>query len=175
MKIATTAGYENVALSSEIFAADGMAESGVTSIQSMFSEGRDLLNNWRDMTRRMLPYRQDLLDKLSDPMKLTLARFSENGWLMTDTCNTAQKSRKLLRKVIEAEAKDNGMTEDEINIYEADCWHHLRNMWIWGVVLKLGQHLADVLRNDLEAIPSMLCIATDVTNLVRATEKYFGL
>ena len=57
--------------------------------------------------------------------------------------------RKLLRKVIEAEAKENGMAENEINFYEADCWHHLRNVWIGGVVLKLGQHLAEVLSYDL--------------------------
>ena len=67
------------------------------------------------------------------------------------------------------------MKEDESNVYEADCWNHLRNVWIGGVVLKLGQHLAEVLSNDLEAIPFMLCVTTDVTNLGRSTEKYFGL
>ena len=60
------------------------------------------------------------------------------------------------------------MTEDEINVYEADCWHHLRNVWIVGVVLKLGQHLAGVLSNNIEAIKFMLCVTTDVTNLGRA-------
>ena len=80
-------------------------------------------------------------------MKLKLAWLAEHGWIMTNTCNTAQKFRKLLRKVIEAEAKENGITEDEINVYQADCWHHLHNVWIGGVVLKLGQQLAEVLRN----------------------------
>ena len=61
--------------------------------------------------------------------------------------------------------------EDEINVYEADCWHHLRNVWIGGVVLKLGQHLAGVLHNDIEAIPFMLWVTTNVTNLVRSTNK----
>ena len=44
-------------------------------------------------------------------------------------------------------------------------------MRIGGVVLKLGQHLAEALSNDLEAIPFMLCDTTDVTNLGRATDK----
>ena len=66
------------------------------------------------------------------------------------------------------------MTENEINVYEADCWLHLRNVWIRGFVLKLGQHLVEVLRNDLKAIPFMLSVTTNVTNLGRATEKYFG-
>ena len=58
---------------------------------------------------------------------------------------------------------------------EVDCWHYLHNMWIGAIVLKLGQHLAEVLSNDLEAILFMLRVTTDVTNLGRATEKYFGL
>ena len=63
-------------------------------------------------------------------MNMTLARLAKHGCLMTDTCNTAQNFRKLLRKVIEAEANENGLAEEEINVYEADCWHHLRNVWI---------------------------------------------
>ena len=44
-----------------------------------------------------------------------------------------------------------------------------------GGVLKLGQHLEEVTSNDIEEIPFMLCVTTNVTNLGRATEKYFGL
>ena len=76
----------------------------------------------------MLPDRQDLLDKSPDPIKLTLVWLAKHGWLMTDTCNTAQKFQKLLREVIESVAKENGMTEDEINVYETDRWHPLRNV-----------------------------------------------
>ena len=46
-------------------------------------------------------------------------------------------------------------------------------MCIGGVVIKLGKHLAEVLSNDIEAIPFMLHVTTDVTNLGRETEKYF--
>ena len=73
-----------------------------------------------------------MLEQLSDIINLTLARLAKHYWLMTDTCNRAQNFRKLLLKAIEAEAKENGMTEDEINVYEADCWHHLHNVWIGG-------------------------------------------
>ena len=43
-----------------------------------------------------------------------------------------------------------------------------------GLVHKLGQHLAEVLSNYLEAIPFIIGVMTDVINLGRATEKYFG-
>ena len=41
------------------------------------------------------------------------------------------------------------------------------------MVLKLGQHLAEVLSNDLEVIALMLRVTTNVTNLGRETKKYF--
>ena len=90
LKIATTAGYKNVALSLAIFAADGMVESRVAAIQRTFSEGRDMLKNWSDFTRIMFPGRHDLLDKLTDPMKMTLARISEHGWLRTTRLKTPE-------------------------------------------------------------------------------------
>ena len=80
----------------------------------------------------MLPDRKDLLNTLPDPMKLTLARLAKHGWIMTNMCNTVQKFQKLLREVIESEAKENRIAEDESNVYEADFWHHLRNVWIGG-------------------------------------------
>ena len=43
------------------------------------------------------------------------------------------------------------------------------------MVLKIGQDLADLLSNDLKAIPFMLRVTTDVANLGSATDKYFGL
>ena len=89
LKIATEAGYENVALLSEIFAAGGTAESGVAATQRTFLEGHDLLKNWRDVNRHMFPDRQDLLDKLPNTMKLTMEQLSNHGWLITDMCNTA--------------------------------------------------------------------------------------
>ena len=81
----------------------------------------------------------------------------------------------LLREVIEAETKENRMKEDKINMYKDAFWHHLYNVWIVGLVLKLSQHLADVQSNDLEAILFFLCVTTYVTKLGRATEKCFGL
>ena len=66
------------------------------------------------------------------------------------------------------------MTPAEINVFEADCCHHLCNVWIGGVVLKLGSHLAEMLSEYLKEILFILCVTTDVTNLGRATKKYSG-
>ena len=67
------------------------------------------------------------------------------------------------------------MTEDDINVNKVDFWHHLLNKWIGGVVLKLVQHLAELLSNDLKVILFMLRVTTNLTNLGRATKKYLRL
>ena len=174
MRVCNGPVYSNVALPSCIFAADGTSESGVAAIQRTFREGRELLQNWREMTTEMFPGSVELLAKLPNPSRLMLARLASNGFLMTDTCYTARKFWRPLRAVIEVEALEQGMTADKINVYEADCWQHLWNVWIGAVVLKLGQHLSEVLQEDLLAIPFLLRVTTDVGNLGRATKRYFN-
>ena len=94
-RIAGESGYKNVALLSAIFAADGMAESGVASIVRTFSEDCILIKDWCNVTDRMFPGRRDFLDLLSNPVKLTLASLAKSGWLMTDTCNTANTTQRM--------------------------------------------------------------------------------
>ena len=56
----------------------------------------------------------------------------------------------------------------------SDCWQHLRNVWFGQVIEKLGTHLKEYLESDLEDIHYSLRVTTDVINLLRAVEKYFG-
>ena len=175
VRIADVHGYRNVALSSAIIAKDGTAEEQVAAIERTFAEGRELLLHWRKVTQRMYPSRRDLLDRIPEPSKLSLARLHKNGWLMTDTCATAQKFKRLLQEAIETAAREAGIPEDQICIYQADCWHHLRNVWIGAVVKALSEHLSGILAEDLEKIPALYRVNTDISGLMIAMEKYFGL
>ena len=94
---------------------------------------------------------------------------------MTDTCATAQKFKRLLQDAIETAAKEAGIPEDQICIYQADCWHHLRNVWIGAVVKALSEHLSGIRAEDLEKIPALYRVNTDMSALMIAMEKYFGL
>ena len=58
--------------------------------------------------------------------------------------------------------------------YFSECWQHLRNVWFISVVTKLGEHLQYWMKTDMEHIHSSLCITTDIINLLRAVERYFG-
>ena len=93
---------------------------------------------------------------------------------MTDTCATAQKFKRLLQEAIEKAAIEAGIPADEICVFQADCWHHLRNVWIGAVVNALSEHLSSVLADDLENFPAIYRVNTDISGLMIAMEKYFG-
>ena len=63
---------------------------------------------------------------------------------MTDSCNAAQKARRLLQHKIGG------------NIFELDCHHHLRNVWIKGMEQSVSSFLRVVISNSLENIPPEL-------------------
>ena len=94
--------------------------------------------------------------------------------MTTDTCATAQKFKRLLQEAIEKASKEAGVPENQIHVFQADCWHHLRNVWIGAVVAALSQHLLGVLAKSLEQLPAMYRVNTDISRLMIATEKYFG-
>ena len=58
--------------------------------------------------------------------------------------------------------------------YFSDCWKHLSNVWFVDVIKKLGKHLQDWMKTYLEQIHFSLRITTNIINLLRAVERYFG-
>ena len=58
--------------------------------------------------------------------------------------------------------------------YFSDCWQHLRNVWFGAVTTKLGDHLQDWMNTDMEHTPFSLRITTDIINILRSVERYFG-
>jgi len=169
VRIADAHGYRNVALSSGIIAKDSTAEEQVLAIERTFAEGRELLLQWRNVTARMYPGNCDLLDRIPLPSKLTLARLHKNGWLMTDNCPTAMKFKRLLHEEIAKQARAEGIPENEIRIRQSDCWHHLRNTWIGNTVKALSEHLNGALSEDLEKIPTIYRVSTEISALMIAT------
>ena len=119
---------------------------------------------------------------------------------MTDTCNAARKFRRLPIEAITEIAKKEGLTSNQINIFEAgqlyniilhdlkmktlmkycncfvlmykDCWHHLRNVWFGAVIKKICAHLADLLEEYLEEIHYSLRVTTDIGNLLSVIGRF---
>ena len=73
----------------------------------------------------MFPDKQHLRDQIPEPKLLTLSKLAHDGHLANYTCSPAQLFWKLLIAEIHKIAKEEEMSEEEINVYKADCWHHL--------------------------------------------------
>ena len=100
---------------------------------------------------------------------------ADHGTITTDTCNAARKLARLLKLAIKEKCVANDMTDDQINIFVLDCWNHLRNVWIGEMNRVLSKYLADLMREDLELIDSMLRVTTKFDMVLRAVDKEFSL
>ena len=103
------------------------------------------LSRWREVTAREFPDRPDLLDMIPAPDGISIKKLNK-GTINTDTCNAAQKDRRLL--VQEA--------GDDVTIYQQDCMQHLRCVWINGVSKAINVFMRAFLNDSLEEISSFL-------------------
>ena len=72
-----------------------------------------------------------------------IEKLGNDGVVMTDTCNGAQKLRRLLVDRIDGS-------------HDLDCINHLRNVWIGGMEKILSKYLNDMLLSNLDDIDSTL-------------------
>ena len=82
---------------------------------------------------------------------------------MTYSCNAAQKARRLLQHKIGG------------NVYELDCHHHLRNVWIKGMEQSVSSYLRVIVTDSLEKIPPELRVTCVYSAIARAWDKFFSL
>jgi hypothetical protein len=63
----------------------------------------------------------ELHESIPSSDDIDIKKLGQHGLIMTNSCNAAQKVRQLLQYKIGG------------NIFELDCHHHLRNVWIKGM------------------------------------------
>ena len=56
-------------------------------------------------------------------------------------------------------AKEQGIKDKDLIIYQGECHNHLHNIWIDHIKIFLGEQLQEYIQNDLELIPSNLRVA----------------
>jgi hypothetical protein len=79
------------------------------------------------------------VELVPSPDSIDIDKLSGGGVVMTDTCNTAQKLRRILVS-----------TSDDI--LDLDCMNHLRNVWVGNMEKSLSKYLNDLLRCSLDEI-----------------------
>ena len=83
--------------------------------------------------------------------------------IMTDSCNAAQKARRLLQHLIGG------------YVFEMDCHHHLQNVWIKGMEKSVGVFLRVVASDSLEQIPAELRVICIFSAIACAWDNFFSL
>ena len=83
----------------------------------------------------------ELVDLIPSPDGINITKLREHDVIMTDSCNAAQKARRLLRHQIGG------------YLFEMDCNHHLQNIWIKGMEKSVSVFLRVVVSDSLEQIP----------------------
>ena len=119
IRIAIEGGFKNITLDACILTKDGTAEMQRDGILRSFQTGRLMIQRWRNLTAKLYPNRPDLLAQIPMAHELTLAKLAKGGWVMTDTCNAARLYRRLLMESIKQVAKEDGMTSEQITVWEA--------------------------------------------------------
>lgn len=130
---------EDVILRAAYCPLGGTAELQVQSIETKcFSRLRDFLRRWRQKFEQMYPHN---VWTGPDPSRCSLHRLGGGGGLVTDTCTTARKARKLLAEAIAEQVQSHTGSEDweamseeqqaaAVRTHEVDCWQHLRNIFL---------------------------------------------
>jgi hypothetical protein len=68
-------------------------------------------------------------------------------------------------------SKELHIPENEISIFEGDCWQHMRNVWFGAVIKHMSTWLEMRLAEDLEKFPKVYRVSTNIDNLLRCIEK----
>lgn len=133
------APLEDIILRAAYCPMGGTSELVVQSIESRcLSRLRDLLRRWKTTFEAMFP-----TDHWTgpDPALCSLHRLGGGGAIVSDTCNAARRSRKLLADLIAAQVEEHLGANEWANLSEAeqekavrthhvDCWQHLRNIFL---------------------------------------------
>jgi hypothetical protein len=87
-----------------------------------------------------------LHESIPSPDGIDIKKLGQHGVIMMDSCNPAQKTRRLLQHEIGGD------------IVEIDCYHHLQNVWIKVMEKSVSVFLQVVVSNSIENIPPELWV-----------------
>ena len=162
--------------------AGGTAEAISSAIETKcFGRLRDLLRRWKTMFLKLYPGE---LWTGPEPERLSMARLAGGGAIISDTCNTAEKAKKLLAAMVAQQMRElmgeeawGKLSEDEqthiTRVHKLDCWQHMRNIFLNEMSTIQSKLVANELKPQLDAFASWERMTTDFSQLLRAAEKEF--
>ena len=142
----------NICLTGLLISPDGTTDHQSESIIGAFGEAKRNVKLWREETQRMYPNELELLDELPTEEDLDPTRML-GGTISHDTCNSAQKTGRLLAEALKQLGREKGFSEEQLVVYQGNCWNHIRNIWLGAIDNYLARQLEEHMKNDLELIP----------------------
>lgn len=152
------------------------------SIESKcFARLRDFLRRWQGLFETMFPGCQWTGP---DPGQCSIHRLGGGGAIISDTCTTARKARRLLADEVARQVEEQVgthvwacMSEDErdaaVRTHHVDRWQHLRNIFLAEMSSAMARHVRDELKPELDTFSAWERMSTDFTQLLRASFKEF--
>ena len=162
--------------------AGGTAEHLSKEIEEkLFTHARRLLTLWRDEHERMYPGTWES-SGMPSPDNIGMHRLSENAVLMSDTCNAARATKRLLAEMAESAGRERigaeaweQMSDEERQekcmCHLGDCHDHMRNIIIKAMAAEATDFLQDKLDDSLAEFSSFDRMSVDCMDLIRAASK----
>ena len=172
-----------VILRASYLSPDGTAAGEAKTIETKcFARGRDFINR---LMRRWVSMHPGLPWPGPEAAALSLARLAGGGALMSDTCPTAEKTKRLLSEIIKEQATEmarekmgdawDGLSDEEkeheLRVHLLDCHQHMRNIFLKEMSAAQARHVAEELKPHLDNFSAWERMSTDFTQLLRATYK----
>ena len=172
-----------VILRASYLSPDGTAAGEAKTIETKcFARGRDFINR---LMRRWVSMHPGLPWPGPEAAALSLARLAGGGALMSDTCATAEKTKRLLSEMIKEQATEmarekmgdawDGLSDEEkeheLRVHLLDCHQHMRNIFLKEMSAAQARHVAEELKPHLDNFSAWERMSTDFTQLLRATYK----
>ena len=160
--------------------AGGTAEAIAASIDTnIFSHGRHRLAGWKELHQKKFGAGSWRRAGAPEPNNLGMHRLSENTVLMSDTCSTAEKTKRIVAEACEAagisKIGDAAWAEMSVEakaaavkVHLGHCHQHLRNIIINAMQLRSTESLKEELQDDLAEFATFDRMSVDVNDLIRA-------
>ena len=150
--------------------------------EKLFTHARRLLTLWRDEHERMFGEGSWAKADMPSADNIGLHRLSENAVVMSDTCNAARATKRLIAEMAEKAGRErigseawDAMSEEEreskCKAHLGDCHDHLRNIIIKAMAAEATDFLKGKLGESLDEFSSFERMSVDPMDAIRAACK----